>query len=178
MTWIFGDAYSRLCSDEFKHHRRMAFVRTGCHVTLSGTNDDMVEVLGLEEEFEIPAPGVPFVDDAYVRRFYSRHPGFVDGPNDAKGEDPDTSGSETDATEGAEDKEGASLMDEKGDEDAMNDFGDEDAMNVFFGVEDTLDEKGDEDALDEKGDEDANDEKGDEDMDDVFKMLDLEEPLT
>ena len=39
VTWVFGNAWSKLCSDSYKHARVSAFLKTGCLLTVSGVND-------------------------------------------------------------------------------------------------------------------------------------------
>ena len=50
MTWIFGDAYAKICGPAYRYHRRSAFLKTGCLCTLTGKNDHMVQVLGTETQ--------------------------------------------------------------------------------------------------------------------------------
>ena len=51
VTWVFGYAWSKLCSDKYKHARVSAFLKTGCLLTVSGVNDHCVFVAGLKDAF-------------------------------------------------------------------------------------------------------------------------------
>ena len=77
LTWVYGNAYERLCSPQYDTLRERAFLMTGMLLTLTGENDHVVEFENHHGSLPLSAPGLPFVDQEYTDRAHSASANFV-----------------------------------------------------------------------------------------------------
>ena len=83
LTWVYGNAYERLCSPQYDTLRERAFLMTGMLLTLTGENDHVVEFENHHGSLPLSAPGLPFVDQEYTDRAHSASANFVFADSDA-----------------------------------------------------------------------------------------------
>ena len=68
--------------------RILAFVKSGCHLTVNGKNDHMVQAEGMPAPVDCVPPGIPFPWDDYLQTHWTGHLQYgID--QDEKGSDSD-----------------------------------------------------------------------------------------
>jgi hypothetical protein len=82
-TWLFGEAWQTIQGPEFKRLRGSAFWLSGLAMTMTGVNDHGCCPEGFPDAIEMVDPSIPFIDEDYVKKCFSKHPlFFAPAPHD------------------------------------------------------------------------------------------------
>lgn len=71
MTHIYGNAWDMMDGPRYVNLMRSAFEKTGCLMTNSGKNDNMVTCEALKDAVDLVPVGVPWTNDNYSKRAWS-----------------------------------------------------------------------------------------------------------
>ncbi len=85
ISHIVGETWQRFTAPQgpYTNMRMRSFIVTGCAITVTGKNDNMIEVLGWTGDLNLLPPGTNFDDEDYIRDVWTAHPHFFgeEGPS-------------------------------------------------------------------------------------------------